>query len=156
MRLKEIKNGMVVHCKTQEEANQLCDAVGGSGNWKEYWIHNEDDTCYQILSNGISSYGKSISYGSKIITEFSDLILPELTAEEVLQICHEMCKGMLCNECLMNVNCFASPMSDFKKVVEICEQWKADHEKKELEIETVDICRIIEILPDGRKRCVRL
>ena len=31
---------------------------------------------------------------------------------------------------------------------------KADHEKKPPQIETVDICRIIEILPDGRKRCV--
>ena len=33
-------------------------------------------------------------------------------------------------------------------------KWKANREKKEPEIETVDICRIIEILPDGRKRCV--
>ena len=26
--------------------------------------------------------------------------------------------------------------------------------RKKLKIETVDICRIIDILPDGRKRCV--
>ena len=41
-----------------------------------------------------------------------------------------------------------------EKALEICMKWKANREKKEPEIETVDICRIIEILPDGRKRCV--
>ena len=41
-----------------------------------------------------------------------------------------------------------------EKAVEILAQWKSEHEKKEPEIETVDICRIIEIQPDGRKRCV--
>ena len=41
-----------------------------------------------------------------------------------------------------------------KGVVEIISRWKSEHEKKEPEIETVDICRIIEIQPDGRKRCV--
>ena len=50
--------------------------------------------------------------------------------------------------------CFSETESDKKKIIEICQQWKSDHEKKEPEIETVDICRVIEILPDGRKRCV--
>ena len=45
-------------------------------------------------------------------------------------------------------------ISNPDKLMSIGQQWKAYHEKKELEIETVDICRIIEILPDGRKRCV--
>ena len=51
-------------------------------------------------------------------------------------------------------NCFMNLDSDKQKIVEICQRWKSDHEKKEPEIETVDICRIIEVLPDGRKRCV--
>ena len=43
---------------------------------------------------------------------------------------------------------------DVNKVIEICDEWKADHENKEPEIETVDICLIIEIQPNGFKRCV--
>ena len=45
-------------------------------------------------------------------------------------------------------------ISNPDKLISICHQWKSDHKKKEPEIETVDICRIIEIQPDGRKRCV--
>lgn len=159
MRLKEIKNGMVVHCKTQEEANQLCDAVGGSGNWKEYWIHNEDDTCYQILSNGISSYGKSISYGSKIITEFSDLVIPELSAEEALLAYDQMCKeNYCCNDCpiygILGHECAHKMEGHITEIMDAIKKWKYDHEKKEPEVETVYICRIIEIQPDGHRRCV--
>ena len=88
-------------------------------------------------------------------TEFSDLILPELTAEEVLQICNEICSSTIaCGYCTMAGNCFNDNDSDYSKVVEICEKWKSDHEKKEPEIETVDICRIIEVMPNGSKRCV--
>ena len=82
-------------------------------------------------------------------------IKPELTGEEVLRICNEICTSTLtCVHCPMDGNCFYDNDSDYSKVVEICQQWKSDHEKKELEIETVDVCRIIEVLPDGRKRCV--
>ena len=45
-------------------------------------------------------------------------------------------------------------ISNPDKLISICHQWKSDHKKKEPEIETVDICRIIEIQPDGKKRCV--
>lgn len=73
-----------------------------------------------------------------VVTEFSDLILPDLTAEEVLEICHEICRGRKsCNECLMIGNCFAEDNPDFTKVIEICKQWKSEHEKKEPEIEWV-------------------
>ena len=41
-----------------------------------------------------------------------------------------------------------------KLIIDACIKWKSDHEKKEPEIETVDICRIIEIQPNGKKRCV--
>lgn len=83
---------------------------------------------------------------------------PELTAEEVLTIVRELpydfihdflgcCYGRSREAMLLNV---ATP----QQLVDMCRQWKAEHEKKEPEIETVDICRIIEILPNGRRRCV--
>ena len=97
--------------------------------------------------------------------EVSDLILPELTAEEVVPILTEICNRYNGNE-----DCEGCPLNGlericngnecpftfkyYKQVIEICAQWKSTHEKKEPEIETVDICRIIEIQPDGRKRCV--
>lgn len=97
--------------------------------------------------------GRSKSKEYEII-EFSDLVLPELSAEEVLEICHKICEGTHCGKCVMRRDCYARKGSDSKKVIKICAQWKADHEKKEPEVETVDICRIIEVTPDGRKRCV--
>lgn len=82
----------------------------------------------------------------------------ELMAEEVLTIVRELPYDFIhdflgCDleytraRMLMKI---ATP----RQIIDMCQQWKAEHEKKELEIETVDICRIIEILPDGRKRCV--
>ena len=69
----------------------------------------------------------------------------------MLQICSEICNGGPCDECIIGEeNCFAEPYSDKKKVIEICQKWKSDHEKKEPEIETVDVCRIIKILPDRK------
>ena len=37
----------------------------------------------------------------------------------------------------MRNDCFTCKDSDAKKIIEICEQWKSDHEKKEPEIEWV-------------------
>ena len=95
------------------------------------------------------------------ITEFSDLILPELTAEELLQVINDICNtysNCSCDckkECpFCNGYCKEWMAKHPKDTIEILAQWKSDHEKKEPEIETVDICRIIEIKPDGRKRCV--
>ena len=89
------------------------------------------------------------------VTEFTDLILHELTAEEVLQICAEICNESECLVCPFGEeHCFNDKDTDKSGIVAICEKWKSDHEKKEPEIETVDICRIIEIQPNGFKRCV--
>lgn len=82
-------------------------------------------------------------------------LVQELSAAEVLKICNEMChKVVLCSDCKMHDNCFTEVDSDYQKVVEVCEQWKADHEKKEPEFEWVDICRIIEVQDNGKKVCV--
>lgn len=88
----------------------------------------------------------------------------ELTAVEVLDILSEIrnCKGRCCEDCPISryknsetfcVDNYGIRVSDSESLLEICKQWKADREKKTPQIETVDICRIEEILPDGRKRC---
>lgn len=161
MRLKEIKPGMAIHCKNDEEKKALLKEAERLGY---RWIDDNKLPTDKTVCSGMTIHFHdhcliAWSNNTKGVTEFSDgfsdLILPELTAEEVLDICHKICRGRkYCNECLMSGNCFAGEEPDFTKVIEICAQWKSDHEKKEPEIETVDICRIIEIQPDGRKRCV--
>ena len=97
MRLKEIKEDMIIHCKTQEEANMLCEALGAEDKWKAYWKYAEDETCYHIHSNDICCYGKISSFTRKI-TEFSDLVIPdlELSAEEALLAYDQMCRENYC------------------------------------------------------------
>ena len=160
MRLKEIKEDMIIHCKTQEEANMLCEALGAEDKWKAYWKYAEGETCYHIHSNDIRCYGAISSFTRKI-TEFSDLIIPdpELSAEEALLAYDQMCKeNYCCNDCpiygILGHECAKRMDGHITEIVDAINKWKAEHEKKEPEIETVDICRIIEILPDGRKRCV--
>ena len=161
MRLKEIKPGMVIHCKNDEEKKALLEEAERLGY---LWLTGNKPTNVFFPSNTLifreDDLNKIIYWtgDSENHTEFSDLILPELTAEEAIKINTELCAGT-CEECpLYNVDgysdcddlCIKNP----EKAVEILAQWKANHEKKELEIETVDICRIIEIQPDGKKRCV--
>ena len=175
MRLKEIKPGMVVHCKNDEEKKALLEEAERLGyRWSNSACLPTDKTIAINSGMTIRFYDKNEWKYYKHITwsntaegaiEFSDLILPELTVEEVVPILTE-----ICNRYNENEDCEGCPLNGlerirnrnecpftfkyYKQVIEICEQWKAKHEKKEPEIETVDICRIIEILPDGRKRCV--
>lgn len=168
MRLKEIKPGMAIHCKNNEEKKALLEEAERLGY---LWANGTKPTKAFFPSNTLvfreDGLRKNISWtgdGDKN-TEFSDLILPELTAEEVLRISTEICNASDCdNGCPL-----AAELDDFTKQCMICPkslktysettpiicaQWKSDHKKKKPEIETVDICRIIEVLPDGRKRCV--
>ena len=167
MRLKEIKEDMIIHCKTQEEADMLCEALGAEDKWKAYWKYAEDETCYHIHSNDICCYGTISSFTRKI-TEFSDLIIPdpELSAEEALLAYDQMCKeNYCCNDCpiygILGHECAHKMDGHITEIVDAIEKWKADREKndsevekKEPKIETVDICQIIEILPDGSRKCV--
>lgn len=163
MRLKEIRQGMVIHCKTQNDLRALSDAGISScfgSRIDEYMrpacfviIGDNDEADWTINLELALEHGK--------ITEFSDLIIPDLTAEELLQIINDICNtysncAMNCKkECpFCNGYCKEWMAKHPEETVAICEKWKSDHEKKDPEIETVDICRIIEILPDGRKRCV--
>ena len=167
MRLKEIKEDMIIHCKTQEEADMLCEALGAEDKWKAYWKYAEDETCYHIHSNDICCYGTISSFTRKI-TEFSDLIIPdpELSAEEALLAYDQMCKeNYCCNDCpiygILGRECAHVMDGNIKEIMDAIKKWKADREKndsevekKEPKIETVDICQIIEILPDGSRKCV--
>ena len=160
MRLKEIKPGMAIHCKNDEEKKALYQELCRIGNIRtdlyEDSFPNFKNNRFSYLIKDLKNQTWGIADCATV--EFSDLILPELTAEEAIKIFGEICKGS-CQACpLYAVEpyeacenlCYENP----EKIVEILAQWKSDHEKKEPEIETVDICRIIEIQPDGKKRCV--
>lgn len=157
MRLREIKPGMVVKCKKDEELKILLEEAEKLGY---LWAGGRKPTEEINAGRTIHFYDKSECEEYKHITwsddkgntEFSDLIIPELSAEEVLRICNVLCDGTECEECLMRDNCFREFKTDFKKVVEICEKWKVDHEKKEPEVEWVNLCKILEVQGVIKKR----
>ena len=81
MRLKEIKPGMVIHCKTEEEAEVLCDNREICRGWKDFWNTYKERTCYKFNGTGnLDTYGSIEAYAGENIVEFSDLIIPELSA----------------------------------------------------------------------------
>ena len=165
MRLKEIKPGMVIHCKNDEEKKALLEEAERLGY---VWIVNGKNPTDETTISGstIHILLKHITWSDTTegAIEFSDLILPEMTAEELLNILNEIihCGVRRCDECPLAENgetlctddAGGVKISNPDKLISICQQWKSEHEKKEPEIETVDICRIIEIKPDGKKRCV--
>ena len=167
MRLKEIKPGMAIHCKNDEEKKALLEEAERLGyKWSNTCVPT-DSRMVEIAEMTIHFYGKSeyanfkhITWSDKTdgVTEFSDLILPDMTAEEAIKLFGELCIGS-CQGCPLHrvddyENCFSFCFDNPEKAVELLAQWKSEHDKKEPEIETVDICRIIEIQPDGKKRCV--
>lgn len=165
MKLKEIKPGMVIHCKNDEEKKALLEEAERLGY---VWIVNGKNPTDETTISGstIHILLKHITWSDTTegAIEFSDLILPEMTADELLNILNEIihCGVRRCDECPLAENgetlCTDDvggvKISNPDKLISICQQWKSEHEKKEPEIETVDICRIIEIQPDGKKRCV--
>lgn len=163
MRLKEIKQGMVIHCKTKEDLKKLSD-IGISSCFGKRIDEYMKPACFVIIRDNNAadwtiSIEEALEYGK--ITEFSDLIIPdqELSAEEALLAYDQMCKEhYCCNDCpiygILGNECAHKMDGHITEIVDAIKKWKSDHEKKEPEIETVDICRIIEIQPGGRKRCV--
>lgn len=160
MRLKEIKPGMAIYCKNDEEKRALYEELCRIGNMR---TNDYNDSFSNFVNNHFCYLikdlnGETWGIADCATDEFSDLILPDMTAEEAIKIQSEVCKCG-CSECpLYSVDgyegCGELRTKNPEKAVEILAKWKADHEKKEPEIETVAICRIIEIQPDGRKRCV--
>ena len=164
MKLKKNENE-VIHCKTKEEAEVLIRETDSDIKFERFWNWHESDTCYDVRNSKIyecCAYNWYKANGFEI-TEFSDLIDPEeqtpvLTAEEAIE--------WLCEHCIDGsyIEVFGDDYTVYeltdvmtaKEAVERIANWKSKHEpgKKEPEVEWVDMCRIIEVLPDGRKRCV--
>lgn len=92
--------------------------------------------------------------------EMFEPVEEELTAEEAIKIQGEMCRSIMCKDCAIDrlrydshCECAEYRSKNPGKVLEIIKQWKKDHEKKEVEVEFVDVIRIIEDTGDI-KRCV--
>ena len=149
MRLKEIKPGMVIHCKTEEEARFLrieLDKLGyrwvtnhrleDSTIWNKY-----DNICLHIQTEGQVTWSEleDAKGENYTITEFSDLIIPELSAKEVLETMKEICKhhDCQCHRCSFRGSC--DPTEDNSdKIIEICTKWREEHpkdEEKKVEVE---------------------
>ena len=134
MKLKEIKPGMVIHCNSQEEyerLNEETQRLGLKGPPTSFsqdivYVINE----YVVLWN----YAKNCNY-----TEFSDLIIPELSAEEAIEWLVKNYDNGIYKEAF-GVDCLMNHLLDNMTPSEIAEKiskWKSDHEKKEPEIEWV-------------------
>ena len=90
MRLKEIKPGMVIHCKNDEEKKALLEeAERLCYKWRNY-ISATDFMMFKKAGNTIHFHERNelvshryITWSDKTdgVTEFSDLIIQELTAE---------------------------------------------------------------------------
>mgnify|MGYP004532013257 CR=1 FL=1 len=88
------------------------------------------------------------------------LVEDELTAEEAIRLRVKMCVNNSCNECRFGkrnngegINCCEFSQKYPERVIEILKQFKKDHEKKPIEMESVGIVRVIEGTGDIKK-CV--
>lgn len=91
---------------------------------------------------------------------YEDMLEPvkEMSAEEALKTYTEFCGEHSCNDCPIQNLDTAYYCPDIRKeypedVVKVLKQWKADHEKKPIETEFVNIVRVIEDA-DDTKKCV--
>lgn len=86
--------------------------------------------------------------------------IEEMSAEEAIKLSGEMCSSLACYECPVFKSrekygemCNVFRKEHAKEYLEILKQWKADHEKKDVEVEFACIVRVIEDADSGR-RCV--
>ena len=149
MRLKEIKPGMAIHCKNDEEMEVLLEEAEKLGyRWRggykisEYKKYRTGHTIHFYRPSYSTNYKHILwSDDTEGVTEFSDLILPELTAEEAIKLFGELCIGS-CQGCPLHrvddyENCFSFCFDNPEKAVELLAQWKSEHEKKDPEVEWV-------------------
>lgn len=87
MRLKDIKFGMVIHCKTKEEYQALMEELESKGyTWGKgtttaaEFVKGHENV--HEITIAINEGYFSIGNGSRKMIEFFDLIIPELTAED--------------------------------------------------------------------------
>ena len=150
MKLKEIKPGMVIHWKTGDEKVALLEELERLG-YEWYGTHrkpteacDDNDTGHAIYVYNDNGY-KNITHSNnlrEVTHEFSDLIIPEMSAEEAFSIYKDICKHYFsCEECPLSnpayTNCGMFIRDNSEKAIDIMGKWKSDHEKKEPEIEWV-------------------
>ena len=151
MKLKEIKPGMVIHWKTGDEKAALLEELERLG-YEWFGTHRRKATYAcgdEDLGHVIHVYNdngwKNITNSNRVdvVThEFSDLIIPEMSAEEAFSIYKDICKHYFsCEECPLSnpayTNCGMFIRDNSEKAIDIMGKWKSDHEKKEPEIEWV-------------------
>lgn len=163
MKLKKIDNA-VVHCKTKKEAEQLVNCFYAENisysrdAWIGKWDTYEENTCYKIIEGKIMHYGSCSFYKlmRREITEFADLIEPELTAEEAIEwVCKHYSDGEY-------ENAFGEDYEapdlikelTVSEIVEKISKWKAEHKKQEPEVECVNVCKIMKIDGSECEKCV--
>ena len=168
MRLKEIERITVIHCDTRDKVAEIFKTVKESDYSIDIWDRYKENTCVRVCEGVVVGYDQIDYYiknGYKI-TEFSDLIIPELSAKEVLETIGEICslhhscefdncplylnhKSNLCQNKML--------LAESEKVIDICTKWREEHpkeEKKELETEWMYVVRIIKVHDNGKKECV--
>ena len=144
MKLKEIKNCMAICCTNIEQVREL-DKKMKSGKCFEDFL---PFPCY-ILTDGKKYYGcvkdknfiSSKNYNPvPQIVNFSDLIIPEMSAEDALLAYDQMCReNYCCSDCpiygIVGEECTHEMDGHITEIIDAIKKWKAEHEKKEPEIE---------------------
>ena len=141
MNVKKIESDMVIHCKTKEEATQLIEMTNSKKRFIDYWEGHKENTCYRIKKGKVSGFGSYDTYNTDyFIKEFSDLIIPELSTEEVLEIRNDLpfdfvreylglCYGRSLDEMLR--------MAKPAQIIDMCIKWKEEHIEPKIERLTV-------------------
>ena len=146
MKLKEIKNCMAICCTNIEQVHEL-DKKMKSGKCFEDFL---PFPCY-ILTDGKKYYGcvkdknfiSSKNYNPvPQIVNFSDLIIQDqdLSAEEAMLAYDQMCReNYCCSDCpiygIVGEECTHEMDGHITEIMDAIKKWKAEHEKKEPEIE---------------------
>ena len=146
MKLKEIKNCMAICCTNIEQVREL-DKKMKSGKCFEDFL---SFPCY-ILTDGKKYYGcvqdknfiSSKNYNPvPQIVNFSDLIIPEMSAEDAPLAYDQMCReNYCCSDCpiygIVGEECTHEMDGHITEIIDAIKKWKYDHEKPEPEIEWV-------------------
>ena len=144
MKLKEIKHCMAICCTNIEQVREL-DKKMKSGKCFEDFL---PFPCY-ILTDGKKYYGcvkdknfiSSKNYNPvPQIVNFSDLIIPEMSAEDALLAYDQMCReNYCCSDCpiygIVGEECTHEMDGHITEIMDAIKKWKSEHEKKEPEIE---------------------
>lgn len=144
MKFKEIKLGMAIHCKNDEEKKLLLKEAERLGYT---WANGDNPTEYDCRGTTVHFHGNdeskykyiTQSNQTRYVTEFSDLIIPELTAEEVIEwfrdyfISNEFIEVFGDDYSMSGLTSTFSPAEIVSRIA----QWKFDNEKEEPEIEWV-------------------